>query len=125
VGLVQRDHQSVEAVAEGAVPDAVGEPVRDEPGEHFGGGVHAREVHLVVEVAVAQLAHHGAQRLRCAADVDHDAVGVERRAAERRVDDVGRAVQALRRAEDRAAQAVGDHHVVADRHAEHRGYAPS
>ena len=39
--------------------------------------------------------------------------------AERRVDDVRRAVQALRRPEHLAAEAVRDHHVVADGHAEH------
>ena len=53
------------------------------------------------------------------ADVDDDVVGVERRPPERRVDDVRRAVQPLRRSEDLAAEAVGDHHVVADGHAEH------
>ena len=36
------------------------------------------------------------------------------------VDDVRRAVQPLRRTEDLAGEAVRDHHVVADRHAEHR-----
>ena len=41
------------------------------------------------------------------------------RAAERRVDDERRAVQPLRRPEHLAAEAVGDHHVVADGHAEH------
>ncbi|HEY6694374.1 MAG TPA: hypothetical protein VI006_16095 [Solirubrobacteraceae bacterium] len=47
------------------------------------------------------------QRLGCAAGVDGDAVGVEGRAAEGGVDDVRRAVQALRRPEHLAAPAVG------------------
>src|SRR5262249_38717723 len=40
-------------------------------------------------------------------------------AAERGVDHVGRPVQSLRRSEDLAAEAVRDHHVIADGHAEH------
>ena len=59
------------------------------------------------------------ERVGGAADVDDDPVGVECRAPERRVDDVRRAVQTLRRPEDLAAETVGDHHVVADGHAEH------
>ena len=51
----------------------------------------------------------------------HDAVVVERRGPHRGVDDVGRPVQPLGRAEHLAAQAVGHHHVVADGHAEHGG----
>ena len=54
-------------------------------------------------------------------DVDHDAVGIELGAAQLDVDHVGRAVQALRRAEDLAAEAVGDHEVVADVDAVHGG----
>ena len=49
-----------------------------------------------------------------AADVDHDAVGIERVGDERRIDHEGRAVQRLRRAEHRAAKRMGDHDVVAD-----------
>ena len=49
-----------------------------------------------------------------AADVDHDAVAVERVGDERRIDHEGRAVQRLRRAEHRAAKRVGDHDVVAN-----------
>ena len=47
------------------------------------------------------------------------------RPPERRVDDVRRAVQPLRRAEHLAPEAVGDHHVVADGHAEHRSLLSS
>jgi hypothetical protein len=56
--------------------------------------------------------------LRLGGEFD-DAVLVQCRATEGGVDDVRRAVQALRRPEHLPAQAVGDHHVVADRHAEH------
>jgi len=45
--------------------------------------------------------------------------GVEDGAPEGGVDDVGRAVQALRGPEDLAAKAVGDHHVLANGHTEH------
>ena len=58
------------------------------------------------------------------ADVDDDVVGVEGGAPEGGVDDVRRAVQALRGPEHVAAEAVGDHHVIADGHAEH-DYPPS
>ena len=54
-----------------------------------------------------------------APDVDHDEVLVERLAFERGIDDVGRAVQLLRWSEHLAAKTVGDHDVIADRHAEH------
>ena len=74
---------------------------------------------LVVEVAVGELGQHGAQLLGRSADVDHDVVGVEGRAPECGVDDVRRAVQALRGPEHLAAEAVGDHHVIAYGHAEH------
>ncbi len=56
-----------------------------------------------------------AQRLGRAPDVDHHAVGVERRRAEGRVDDERRAVQPLRGTEHLAREAVGDHDVVAHR----------
>ena len=107
------------AVAQRAGVHPVREPVGDHPGERLGGGVHARERGLVVEVAVGELGQHRVQLLGRAADVDHDVVGVEGGAPERGVDDVRRAVQTLRRPEHLAAEAVGDHHVVADGHAEH------
>ena len=49
-----------------------------------------------------------------AADVDDDPVAVERFGDEGRVDDEGRAVQRLRRAEHGAAEGMGDHDVVAN-----------
>ena len=85
----------------------LGEPIRDHPGERLGGGVHAREGGLVVEVAVGELGQHGVQLLGRATDVDHDVVGVERRAPERGVDDVRRAVQALRGPEHLARGSCG------------------
>jgi hypothetical protein len=74
---------------------------------------------LFVEVAIAELGKDGVQHFARTADVDDDVVGVERRAPERGVDDVGRPVQPLRRPEHLAAEAVGDHHVIADGDAEH------
>ena len=47
-----------------------------------------------------------------AADVDHDAVGVELLRHERDRDREGRAMQRLRGAEDLALERVGDHDVV-------------
>ena len=122
VRLVQGDDEPVElprGVAQRAGVDPVGEPVGDHLGQRLGGGVHPGEVGLVVEVAVGQLAEHGVQLLGRPADVDDDVVGVEVGAPERRVDDVRRPVQALRGSEHLTAEAVGDHHVVADGHAEH------
>ena len=106
-------------VAQGAGVHPFGESICDHPGERLGGGVHARERGLVVEVAVGELGQHCVQLLGRATDVDHDVVGVEGRAPERGVDDVRRAVQALRGPEHLAAEAVGDHHVIAYGHAEH------
>ena len=59
------------------------------------------------------------QRVARAADVDDDAVRIERGAAKLDVDDVRGAVQALRRAEHLALEAVRDHEVVANANAEH------
>ena len=67
---------------------------------------------------------HSVERLCRCPDINHDVVGIEGPAPERGVDDVRRAVQALRRPERLAAQTVGDHHVVTDGHTEH-GYSPS
>ena len=106
-------------LAERAGVHPLGQPVGDHPGQRLGRGVHAGERGLVVEVAVVELGQHGVQLLGRPADVDHDVVGVQRRPPERRVDDERRAVQALRRPEHLAAEAVGDHHVIADGHAEH------
>jgi hypothetical protein len=58
-------------------------------------------------------------------DVNNDVVGVEGRALERGVDNVRRAVQALRRSEYRSLEAVRDHHVIAHGHAEHGFYSKS
>jgi hypothetical protein len=92
----------------------------DRPRERLGGGVHAREPGLIVEVAVRELGHHSVQQLGSSADVHHESVGIEVRAPECGVHNVCRAVQALGGPEYLTAQAMSDHHVIADRHAEHR-----
>ena len=99
MGFVQRDDEPVElpgGVTEGAGMRTLREPIRDQPGERLRRGVHAREGRLVVEISIVELRHDGAQLLGRSTDVDHDAVGVELRAPERGVDDVGRAVERLR-----------------------------
>ena len=53
------------------------------------------------------------------ADVDDDAMAVQLAAAELDIDDVGGAVQALRRPEHLAVEAMRDHHVVANADGEH------
>ena len=68
----------------------------------------------LVEVAIVERRQHGLECVVCAADVDDDAVGVERLGNEGRVDDEGRAVQRLRRAEYGAAERMSDHDVVAN-----------
>ena len=73
----------------------------------------------VVEILVVERLEHRLQHLVGAADVDHDAVVVERFGDKGRVDHEGRAVQRLRRAEHRAAKRMGDHDVVADFDSEH------
>ena len=110
--------QPAGALAERAGVHPLGQPVGDHPGQHLGGGVDAGELRLVVQVAVVELAEDGVELLGGQADVHDDAVGVELGPPEGRVDDVRRAVQPLGGSEDLAAETVGDHHVVADRHAE-------
>ena len=83
-------------------------------GEKFGGGVAALEFGHVVEIAIVQRRQHGLQRVMRAADVDDDAVAIERLGDEGRVDHEGRAVQRLRRPEHGAAERMGDHDVVAN-----------
>ena len=99
---------------------ALGEPVGDDLGQELRGGVDAGEVGLVVEVAVVQLADHGPEFLCGQSDVDDDVVVVQLLAPERGVHQERRSVQALRGSEDLAAEAVGDHDVIADGDAEQR-----
>ena len=74
---------------------------------------------MVVEVPVAEGADEVVEGTRRQPDVDDDAVGVEVRASERRLDDEGGAVQGLGRPERLAPQAVSHHHVVRDGHRVH------
>ena len=77
------------------------------------------ELRFFVQIAVAQRADHRMQLLGGPADVHDDAVGVESFGSEGGIHDVRRAVQALRGPEHGPSETVRDHHVVADRHAEH------
>src|SRR5665213_1862067 len=83
-------------------------------GEEFGGGVDALELSNLVEVLVVQRLEYFLQHVMGAADVDHNAVGVELVGDERRIDHEGRAMQRLRWAEQGAPKRMGDHDVVAD-----------
>jgi hypothetical protein len=64
------------------------------------------------------------QLLGGTADYHDDAVGVESFGSEGGIHDVRRAVQALGGPEHRPLETVRDHHVVADRHAEHASPFP-
>ena len=66
----------------------------------------------VVEVPVVERLQRRLQHVDGAADVDHDAVGVELLGHERDRDREGRAVQRLRGAEHLAPERMGDHDVV-------------
>src|SRR2546427_5790325 len=123
VRLVERDADALDVAAAGAevtAGDRGGEPIEDRAREKLGRRVLTLERRHVVEVAVVQAAEHVAQRGHRTADVDDDAVGVERRAAELHVDEIRCAVQLLRRSKDLAPEAVGNHDVLADRDAVHR-----
>ena len=76
---------------------------------------------IFIKVAIVQLAQHRIQHVRGEADVGHDAVPIQLRAAQLQVHHVGGAVHALRWAEDLASEAVGDHEVVANIDAVHGG----
>jgi hypothetical protein len=106
--------------AEPAGGDQGDEAFPDRARQELGGGVRGSEFRQLVEIAVAERLEHLAQRLRGEADVHHQPVAVEGGPAELRVHDVGRAVEPLRGAENRALEAVGDHDVVADADAVHR-----
>ena len=97
----------------------VGEAVRDDLRERLGRRVHAREGGLVVKVAIGELGQHLVQYVGRPTDIDDDVVGVERCASECGVHEVRGAVQTLRGPEHLAAEAVGDHHVITNGHAEH------
>src|SRR5690606_29911942 len=87
--------------------------------EELRGGVDAGERGYFVEVAIVQVGEHRSEQLAGQPDVDHHAVGIELAAPVLDVDDVGGAVQPLRRAEGLAAEAVGDHEVVTGADAVH------
>ncbi len=81
----------------------------------------AGEARQLVEIAVVQRLEDLVQHLQRQPDIDDDAVGAERLAEKGDVDHEGRAVQPLRRAEDLARQAVGNHDVVANLDGVHGG----
>ncbi len=120
--LVQRDPQTLDPSRTGpdiASCNRLHEAVEHCPRQEFGGCVGPLEGRLVVQIAITQPCEHGVQGLGRAPDVDDDAVRVEIGPAKLDIHHVGSAVQALSGAEDIAVQAVGDHHVSADRHAVH------
>ena len=121
--LVQRHAQALDPVRRRSkivFPDRRDHPVEHDAREKLGRRVAALERRVVIQVPEVHLREDGVQHFRRAADVDDDAVGVERRPAKLDVDDERGAVQALRRAEHVALEAVGNHHVIAHRNAVHR-----
>ena len=80
------------------------------------------ERRLFVQVPVAQLADHGMQFRSRPPDIHDDVVRVQRLPPKRGIDNVRRPVQALRGTEDFTAEAVGDHHVIADGDTEHANH---
>ena len=115
--------QCLAVAAEPAGPRGLGEAVVDVLGEELGRRVAAGEGGQGVEVLVVQRAQRCLQRVVRAADVDHDAVLVERLGHEGGIDDEGRAMQLLGGAEHRALERMGDHDVVTDFNGEH-GQSP-
>ena len=89
-----------------------GELVEDPAGEPFGGGVDALELRNLVEVLVVDHLEGRLEHVDGAADIDHDAVGVEFLRHERDRDREGRAMQRLCGAENLALERVSDHDVV-------------
>src|SRR6478672_12387905 len=90
--FVQRDGEmckTAAGAAEGTRMHSAGQPVCDLPGQRLGGGVPSGEGGFVVQVAVAEVGDHGLELFGGPADVDDDAVGVERLPLERGVDHVG------------------------------------
>jgi hypothetical protein len=93
--LGERDAYRLELAANTAERAGAGvfcQSLENMPGQKFGRGVVALEFRHVVEIAIIQRRHDGLERIVRAADVDDDAVGIERIGEEGRVDDEGRAV---------------------------------
>jgi hypothetical protein len=94
-------------------------PLEDPARHELGGGVLALEVGVLVQVAVVEFGEDRAQGAARQPDVHHQVVGVEPGSAKLQVHHVGSPMEPLGRSEDGAAEAVGDHHVVADAQAVH------
>src|SRR6185437_133454 len=122
--LAQRDAHPLQRARrvgpESALADALSETAEDLAREKLGRGVAAAEGGDIVEIAVIDVAQHCLQHREREADVADEAIAVELRAAQLHLDAIGGAVQLLRRAEDLAEEAVGDHEMVADGKAVHR-----
>ena len=73
-------------------------------GQKFGRRVAALQFRYFIQVAIVERSQHGLQRLMGAADVDDDAIGVERLGTEGRVDHKRRAMKRLRRPEHGATK---------------------
>src|SRR5690606_14847024 len=119
--LVQRHGdacQPTSVLAECPGVYAVGQVVGDDSGKRLRRGVHTRKCRIVIEVSVGKQTKDRFQLAGGTPDVHHDAVRIELGSAEGGIDDVRRPVQLLGGSKDLAAQAMGDHHVVADGHAE-------
>src|SRR5207344_2498567 len=72
-----------------------GQPVENMFGQKFGRGVEAFEFWQLVQISIIQGSQCCLERFMCAADVDHNAVLVERFGVKSRIDDEGGTVRRL------------------------------
>jgi membrane glycosyltransferase len=83
-------------------------------GQKFGCRIMAFELRRFVEVLVVERRKKRLQRLVRATDIDDNPIGAQAIGQEGGVDDEGRAMERLRRAEHFAAERMSDHDVIAN-----------
>jgi len=109
------DYLELAAVAaEPALTCGTSKAVENMLGKKFGSSVLAPEFGHVVEIAIIERCQGHLERLVRAADINDNAVRIERLGEEGRIDDEGRPMQRLCRAKNGTVERMGDHDVVAD-----------
>jgi len=105
--------------AEFPATDRSAQALEDDMREEFCRRIPALELRLFIEIPETQFTQNPSERIGRKPDVDHDSVDVKLRPPEFDVHHVCRAVQTLSGAKYLPRQTVGDHHVGANRYAEH------
>ncbi len=100
--------------AESVGSRSVGQAIVYVFGQKFRRRIGALEFRIFVEITVVEWREHGLENVARLADIDDDAVRIERLRNETGIDHECGAMQCLGGAENRPAERMGDHNVVAD-----------